>query len=575
VGAPVQRHARRLGAAWAATLVALCCLPAAASAVTASALTPGTPGWNGIDVSGVADPEAATGNWRVEYDDEPAFADPQATASVPLTGASPVGTRIRGLAPDTTYYARLVVDDGITQVAGPALTFATRADDAPLDLAEALAVDGVQVTGAAWETRPSSGSSIPGGPLSAPLGGFPLAGTRFGLLSTGVADDATLPNGPNDASTALGGLGWGGSFAFDASALRVDLSVPASASCLTIAFRFLTEEFPVVLGATRRDGFIAEIDETTWTTTSTETIAPRNFAFAPGGAPIANDATGAAALTPAGAAGTTYNGGTGLLRASTPVAPGPRSLYLTIFDRGDFLRDSAVLLDRLELTADRGAACPTGAVLASSPRPPEGGPAPPPDPPPAPAPQPVLRRTIVGALVSGTVLVARPGERPRALGPGESIPVGSRVDTRRGRARITAAAGAQGTMSGVFRGGVFTVTQPRGRRVVTDLRLAEDVRLRACRNPRAGVRSRPAAKRKRRPGRRFVWGNAKGRFRTTGNHGASLVRGTRWKLEDSCAGTRLTVREGVVEMRDFTKRRTVLVRPGRSYLARPPAARRR
>jgi hypothetical protein len=149
------------------------------------------------------------------------------------------------------------------------------------------------------------------------------------------------------------------------------------------------------------------------------------------------------------------------------------------------------------------------------------------------------------------------------------IRLGSTVDTRHGSVRITAANDTgDGRLSGEFHGGVFEITQDRRAPVTTVLRLAQDVSLKAC--PRT-ARSRSAAKRKkkRKPGKRLLWGNGNGRFRTTGQYGAATVRGTKWLVQDSCAGTRVQVERGVVEARDFARARTVTVRAGRSYLAKP------
>jgi hypothetical protein len=48
------------------------------------------------------------------------------------------------------------------------------------------------------------------------------------------------------------------------------------------------------------------------------------------------------------------------------------------------------------------------------------------------------------------------------------------------------------------------------------------------------------------------------------------VRGTVWITADRCDGTLTTVRRGRVTVRDFRRRRNVVVRAGKSYLARPP-----
>ena len=76
-----------------------------------------------------------------------------------------------------------------------------------------------------------------------------------------------------------------------------------------------------------------------------------------------------------------------------------------------------------------------------------------------------------------------------------------------------------------------------------------------------------AAARKR--GRRLFGRDRGGRFRTHGRNSHATVRGTRWSIEDTCKGTVTRVSEGAVAVRDFAKRKTVLVKAGKSYLARP------
>ena len=80
--------------------------------------------------------------------------------------------------------------------------------------------------------------------------------------------------------------------------------------------------------------------------------------------------------------------------------------------------------------------------------------------------------------------------------------------------------------------------------------------------------ARAAQASKRKPKRR-LWARDKGgRFRTKGNNSVATVRGTRWVTTDTCAGTRTTVTEGSVSVRDLRRKRTVIVRAGKSYLAR-------
>jgi hypothetical protein len=165
--------------------------------------------------------------------------------------------------------------------------------------------------------------------------------------------------------------------------------------------------------------------------------------------------------------------------------------------------------------------------------------------------------------VKGTVTVRLPDGRVVKVGELADIPTGSVVDTRRGTVELTAA-GADGKLDRAqFWDGLFRVTQTGGRRPVTDLKLVEKL----ARCPSRSAR-RSAQKAAKKPKRRRLWGKGSGRFRTTGNRSANTVRGTTWFVQDSCAGTLTRVTSGVVAVRDFGRRKTVLVRAGKRYLAR-------
>ena len=71
---------------------------------------------------------------------------------------------------------------------------------------------------------------------------------------------------------------------------------------------------------------------------------------------------------------------------------------------------------------------------------------------------------------------------------------------------------------------------------------------------------------KKRPARR-LWGSGKGRYKTRGRYSSATVRGTKWLTEDLCDGTRITVVEGTVVVRDFVRNRDVTVHAGHSYRA--------
>jgi hypothetical protein len=184
-----------------------------------------------------------------------------------------------------------------------------------------------------------------------------------------------------------------------------------------------------------------------------------------------------------------------------------------------------------------------------------------------PLPQPVLGKAVGASTIKGTVLVGVPGPSGvhfATLTRGQLIPVGSILDTRRGTVSLTSAADRTGaTQSGNFAGGVFKLFQARTARAVTELRLTGSSFASCTRGKRArSARGRPNSI------IRTLRSSARGRFRTTGRYSAGTVRGTEWTISDRCDGTLTTVRRGTVSVRDFRRRRTVLVRAGHSYLAR-------
>ena len=182
-----------------------------------------------------------------------------------------------------------------------------------------------------------SGTSAAGvfsgfGPL-----GFPTDSGSFSVLSTG---DATLINRPvstqggagiSNTKTARG--------AYDPSVLRIDVNVPAGRNCLTLNLAFLSEEYPEYVGSGFNDAAIIELDQNSWSVSGGTVTAPANFAFDDLGKPLtinsANFGSGGAPT------GTEYDGATVKLVAATPVTAGTHALYVSVFDVGDPVFDSA------------------------------------------------------------------------------------------------------------------------------------------------------------------------------------------------------------------------------------------
>ena len=152
------------------------------------------------------------------------------------------------------------------------------------------------------------------------------------------------------------------------------------------------------------------------------------------------------------------------------------------------------------------------------------------------------------------------------LREGQQVPVGTIVDTRKGRVTLVAAANKKGkTATAVFWDGIFKIKQSKGNRPVTTLKLTQKLR---CGSGKAKASTATKKKRKRGRRKRRLWGRGKGRFRTRGKYSAATVRGTKWLVEDRCTRTVTKVRRGRVSVRDFVKKKKVIVRAGKRYVAR-------
>jgi hypothetical protein len=183
--------------------------------------------------------------------------------------------------------------------------------------------------------------------------------------------------------------------------------------------------------------------------------------------------------------------------------------------------------------------------------------------------------------VAGTVLVGLRGSAARASGKAgasqkgvtfvplseaRQIPVGSFLDTRKGTVRLESAANARGKRQrGTFLQGLFQVRQSKKRSAkgLTDL-ILKGSNFRRC-NSRSS--SDASASLSRRTIRRLR-ANARGRYRTSGRNSAATVRGTKWGITDRCDGTLTKVQRGTVVVRDFRRKKNIIVKAGKSYLAK-------
>jgi hypothetical protein len=184
-------------------------------------------------------------------------------------------------------------------------------------------------------------------------------------------------------------------------------------------------------------------------------------------------------------------------------------------------------------------------------------------------PPPVAGRSFNADVVSGKIFYKCGRHRRHRLTHDTHLRVGCLVDARNGKVQIIASAGAHTTKtkSGVFFDGQFKVKERRSNRTTTELGLAG--KLAGCGQASAASRGVRDARRRHRRGRR-LWGRGRGRFRTRGRHSTATVRGTTWLVYDRCDGATYTkVKKGKVIVRDFVRHKTIKLRTGQAYLARP------
>jgi hypothetical protein len=211
-----------------------------------------------------------------------------------------------------------------------------------------------------------------------------------------------------------------------------------------------------------------------------------------------------------------------------------------------------------------------------------------------PPPPPVPGKSVVVRVVSGEVFVKYPpGYTARATAPAQgfvpfkgaaNIPVGSQVDTKKGRIALTSASDTAGvkTQSSDFYQGIFQVKQTVPKKkpakptaLTTDIVMKGQIARSQC-APLKGARAAAVTAKKKKKGPKAVlgqlWGSGKGKFRTAGKYSSATVRGTIWLVQDRCEGTLTKVVRGTVRVRDNRRKKTVTVKAGHSYLARAQRA---
>jgi hypothetical protein len=234
-----------------------------------------------------------------------------------------------------------------------------------------------------------------------------------------------------------------------------------------------------------------------------------------------------------------------LLRSmSVSIPAGTRTMHVTLIANGQDGTFNDGYADNVSLTLHQG------------------------QPPAPPPPPPTPGETANAEPERGTVRVKLPGGGGFiSLKDATQLPVGTVFDVTKGAVTLTTAQSASGGSAGkgTFSGGQFVFQQTK-KNPLTTLSMTGGG-LKGCKTkiPKGGAPkpAREAAKR-----RRTLFSDVKGRFRTRGRNSSATVRGTSYRMTDTCAGTLTSVKRGTVVVRDFRLKKNRVLRAGGTYLAR-------
>lgn len=178
-----------------------------------------------------------------------------------------------------------------------------------------------------------------------------------------------------------------------------------------------------------------------------------------------------------------------------------------------------------------------------------------------------VQGTDAGAApAAGTILVENAaGQYVPLTGP-QVLPLGTIIDATKGVVKLITALPKHGeTQAVTVWGGRFKITQSKHGNGLTHIILM-GARPWCARNGLAHT----ASKATKRGKSRKLWAEDNhGRYSTYGANSVATVLGTEWETVDSCAGTLTRVMKGKVSVRNLHTHKTVLVKAGHSYLARP------
>ena len=240
-----------------------------------------------------------------------------------------------------------------------------------------------------------------------------------------------------------------------------------------------------------------------------------------------------------------------------------QTYLVTASDVGRFIR---VLVKDNNVGSQWRTSAPVGPV----PNPP----APPGGPPPSLAPDHGI--SVLVEPAGGNVKFKQPGQKGFSPLDGlAEIPVGSLIDTRGGKVKLTAATGNLGEtttdQSVEFYQGLFRIKQAAAQNATAIAKLVQKLRCKKSKGKsKAGKSSGgPVASTARKRRRRRVWGSGSGSYGTAGSGGTGSVRGTTWLTKDNCKGTLFKVTEGIgITVFDKKKKKTIQLGPGQKYFAK-------
>ncbi len=200
----------------------------------------------------------------------------------------------------------------------------------------------------------------------------PQSGANMVMLSTGIAAaeaDAgyAAPQSGTDFGTTPTGVPTGkcsSASIHDATTLRVQVLIPTNATGMAFDFAFFSAEYPEYIGAQYSDGFAVVVQGAAY---AGDVVGDANGkCFDPSDITFTSCAETTCTKGAAGLTGTGYEadvgGGYGWSTASFAVKAGDTvTIQFTVFDVGDGVYDTAVLLDSLRFT---NAAVSTPTIVA-------------------------------------------------------------------------------------------------------------------------------------------------------------------------------------------------------------------